>query len=125
MSNAGLTAIGVRGKDSVCFVTQKKVPDKLIDPSSVTSCFALTKYIGLLCTGRPADVRVIVSKAREKAASFRYKWGYEIPVEFLAKMYAHNTSHITQRRPYVLYTYTDTHACMRDDEKRYIPVNLV
>lgn len=96
VSNAGLTAIGVRGKDSVCFVTQKKVPDKLIDPSSVTSCFALTKYIGLLCTGRPADVRVIVSKAREKAASFRYKWGYEIPVEFLAKIMADQAQVQTQ-----------------------------
>ena len=52
MSTAGLTAIGVRGKDSVCFVTQKKVPDKLIEPESVTSCFKLTKYIGVLCTGR-------------------------------------------------------------------------
>ena len=52
VSTAGLTAIGVRGNDSVCFVTQKKVPDKLIEPESVTSCFKLTKYIGVLCTGR-------------------------------------------------------------------------
>ena len=56
VSTAGLTAIGVRGKDSVCFVTQKKVPDKLIEPESVTSCYKLTKYIGVLCTGRPGTI---------------------------------------------------------------------
>ena len=35
-----------------------------------------------------ADIKVIVSKARKEAADFRFKWGYEIPVEYLAKMYA-------------------------------------
>ena len=87
MSTAGLTAIGVRGKDSACFVTQKKVADKLIDPTSVTSIFKVTQQIGILCTGRLADIKSIVSKARKEAADFRFQWGYEIPVEFLSKVY--------------------------------------
>merc|ERR1719453_1722419 len=33
--STGLTAIAVRGKDSCAMVIQKKVPDRLIDPSSV------------------------------------------------------------------------------------------
>lgn len=95
--SVGVTSIGVRGKDSVVFVTQKKVAvsegskgggdldwgfvgallfcfvpknwhhpcdgsvthssglkpsqDKLIDPSSVTRVFKITKYIGMLVTG--------------------------------------------------------------------------
>ncbi|RYR79854.1 hypothetical protein Ahy_A01g004655 isoform B [Arachis hypogaea] len=48
---AGITSIGVRGKDSVCVVTQKKVPDKLLDQTSVTHLFPITKYLGLLATG--------------------------------------------------------------------------
>ncbi|CAL9110613.1 unnamed protein product [Musa textilis] len=34
---SGITSIGVRGKDSVCVVTQKKDPDKLLDQTSVQS----------------------------------------------------------------------------------------
>ncbi|GLJ18923.1 hypothetical protein SUGI_0338380 [Cryptomeria japonica] len=48
---AGITSIGVRGQDSVCVVTQKKVPDKLLDQTSVTHLFPITKFIGLLATG--------------------------------------------------------------------------
>ncbi|KAI3994966.1 hypothetical protein MKX01_019780 [Papaver californicum] len=48
---SGITSIGVHGKDSVCVVTQKKVPDKLLDQSSVTHLFSITKYLGLLATG--------------------------------------------------------------------------
>jgi len=47
----GVTSIGVRGEDSVCVVTQKKVPDKLLDQTSVTHLFPITKFIGLLATG--------------------------------------------------------------------------
>ncbi|KAK6925278.1 Proteasome alpha-subunit, N-terminal domain [Dillenia turbinata] len=32
---AGITSIGVRGKESVCVVTQKKVSDKLLDQTSI------------------------------------------------------------------------------------------
>ncbi|KAK4383042.1 Proteasome subunit alpha type-6 [Sesamum angolense] len=48
---AGITSIGVRGADSVCVVTQKKVPDKLLDQTSITHLFPITKYLGLLATG--------------------------------------------------------------------------
>ena len=36
MKQTGITSIAVRGKDSVVFITQKKVSDKLIDADSVT-----------------------------------------------------------------------------------------
>ncbi|XP_064999535.1 proteasome subunit alpha type-6-like isoform X2 [Musa acuminata AAA Group] len=48
---SGITSIGVRGEDSVCVVTQKKVPDKPLDQTSVTRLFPVTKYLGLLATG--------------------------------------------------------------------------
>ncbi|XP_064954076.1 proteasome subunit alpha type-6 isoform X2 [Musa acuminata AAA Group] len=52
---SGITSIGVRGKDSVCVVTQKKVPDKPLDQTSVTHLFPVTKYLGLLATGMTED----------------------------------------------------------------------
>ena len=41
------SALGVRGVDSVVLVTQKKVPDKLLDASSMTHMFSITDTIGL------------------------------------------------------------------------------
>ncbi|CAK9232423.1 unnamed protein product [Sphagnum troendelagicum] len=93
---AGITSIGVRGKDSVCFVTQKKVPDKLLDQSSVSHLFAITKYIGLLATGMTADAKSLVSHARSEAAEFKFKLGYEIPVDYLAKRLADRSQVYTQ-----------------------------
>ena len=82
------TSLAVRGVDSVCVVTQKKVPDKLVDPSSVTSLFKITKGIGMCTTGVAADSRQLVQEARQKAADFRNKYGYECPVDYLAKVIA-------------------------------------
>ncbi|CAK0779268.1 Polyamine N-acetyltransferase 1 [Coccomyxa viridis] len=93
---AGNTSIAVRGKDSVAVVTQKKVPDKLIDPSSVTHLFKITKYIGMLATGARADARSLVQKARQVAAEFRHTYGYEIPVDYLASRLADQAQVYTQ-----------------------------
>ncbi|KVH97938.1 Proteasome, alpha-subunit, N-terminal domain-containing protein [Cynara cardunculus var. scolymus] len=112
---AGVTSIGVRGKDSVCVVTQKKVPDKLLDPTSVTHLFPVTKFLGLLATGTtgmhlfcckprlnsvwynfPADARTLVQQARNEAAEFRFKYGYEMPVDVLARWIADKSQVYTQ-----------------------------
>ncbi|XP_024363225.1 proteasome subunit alpha type-6 [Physcomitrium patens] len=93
---AGITSIGVRGKDSVCFVTQKKVPDKLLDQTSVTHLFAVTKFIGLLATGMTADAKSLIAHARNEAANFKFDLGYEIPVDYLAKRIADKSQVYTQ-----------------------------
>ncbi|KAF5832195.1 20S proteasome alpha subunit A [Dunaliella salina] len=94
--SCGVTSIGVRGKDSVVFVTQKKVADKLIDPSSVTRVFKITKYIGMLVTGLMPDARSVVQQVRQQAAEFRFKYGYEIPVDYLARVMADKAQVYTQ-----------------------------
>ncbi|XP_058079224.1 proteasome subunit alpha type-6-like [Magnolia sinica] len=93
---SSITSIGVRGKDSVCVVTQKKVPDKLLDQTSVTHLFPITKYLGLLATGMTADASSLVQQARKEAADFRFKWGYEMPVDVLAKWIADKSQIYTQ-----------------------------
>jgi 20S proteasome subunit alpha 1 len=114
---------GLWGPDGIFFWLD--VQDKLLDQSSVSHLFAITKYIGLLATGmtgewnlllanfedvpaawnwgtilkqlyiwlhicclcaiHAADAKSLVSHARSEAAEFKFKLGYEIPVDYLAK----------------------------------------
>ncbi|KAI0006538.1 N-terminal nucleophile aminohydrolase [Xylariaceae sp. FL0662B] len=104
---ANIMSIGVRGKDCAVVLSQKKVPDKLIDPSSVTHIFQISPSVGCVMTGSIADARAFAQRAQGEAAEFRYKYGYEMPCDVLAKRLANISQVYTQRahmRPYGVAT---------------------
>ena len=84
-SASGLTAVGARGKDSVVLISQKKVPDRLVDPTSVTNLYQITPKLAVLLTGRTPDCRSQVTRLRYEANEFKFKYGYPMPVASLAK----------------------------------------
>ena len=94
---AGITTVAVRGSDSAVIISQKKVPDKLLDAASITQCFKITPSIGCVMTGQIADARAAVTRARAEAAEFRYTYGYEMPCDALAKRIANINQVYTQR----------------------------
>eukprot|EP01130_Rhizamoeba_saxonica_P007236 TRINITY_DN2921_c0_g1_i1.p1 TRINITY_DN2921_c0_g1~~TRINITY_DN2921_c0_g1_i1.p1 ORF type:complete len:250 (+),score=73.38 TRINITY_DN2921_c0_g1_i1:37-786(+) len=88
VSNSAITTMAIRGDDCSVIVCQKKVPnlqDQLIDLSTVTHIYTITPEIGCVVTGMTADGRAQVQRARHEAAEFKHKYGYSIPVEYLAK----------------------------------------
>ena len=86
----------MRGASCVCFVTQRKVPDKMVDPASVTHIHRITRRLGMLVTGLHGDARSLVQKARSEAAEFRFKFGYEMPPDYLARVLADQAQVYTQ-----------------------------
>ena len=88
INQAGITAVGLRGTDNSVVVTQKKVPDKLLDPNTITSLFRITHNIGCAIIGIVPDCQSQVQRARYEAAQFKYKYGYEIPIEVLTRRLA-------------------------------------
>ncbi|KAK6433672.1 Proteasome subunit YC7alpha/Y8 (protease yscE subunit 7) [Oleoguttula sp. CCFEE 5521] len=94
---ANITSVGVKGKNCAVVLSQKKVPDKLIDPASVSYVYRLSPSVGCVMTGSIADARASVTRARGEAAEFRYKFGYEMPCDVLAKRIANINQVYTQR----------------------------
>ncbi|SCV43601.1 probable SCL1-20S proteasome subunit YC7ALPHA/Y8 (alpha1) [Fusarium fujikuroi] len=90
---ANIMSVGVRGKDCAVVLSQKKVP--------------LSPSVGCVITGSIADARAFAQRAQGEAAEFRYKYGYEMPADALAKRLANISQVYTQRaymRPYGVAT---------------------
>lgn len=51
INSSGITTIGVKSKSAAVIISQKKVPDKLLDPSSVTTVYKVSRGIGCVMTG--------------------------------------------------------------------------
>jgi len=111
----GDTSIGIRGTDSVCLITTKRVEDKLIDPSSVSRMFKITPTIGCLVTGRYPDARALIYKSRQIAADFKFDNGFDIPVHYLAQEVANYNQMFTQHA-YKRVAGVSMLFCAMDDE---------
>eukprot|EP01015_Nassula_variabilis_P000476 TRINITY_DN1024_c0_g2_i1.p2 TRINITY_DN1024_c0_g2~~TRINITY_DN1024_c0_g2_i1.p2 ORF type:complete len:250 (-),score=54.12 TRINITY_DN1024_c0_g2_i1:126-875(-) len=84
VKTSGLTSIGVRGDTCAVVCGEKKVPDRLMDASTITNIHNITQNLGVITTGIPADAKAVVTRLRQEAAQYRYENGHTIPVDVLA-----------------------------------------
>jgi len=88
INQGGLTAVGVRGDTASVIVIQKKVPDKLIDPDTMSRVWQINGGTGCVVCGLSADSRSYVTRARYEATNFHYKNAYTMPTDLIAKRMA-------------------------------------
>lgn len=81
----GTTAVGVRAKDGVVLLVDKRVSSRLVVPSSIEKIFAIDTHIGCATSGLVADARALVDRARVEGQMNRVTYDEPIPIETLVK----------------------------------------
>ncbi|CAI4224305.1 unnamed protein product [Auanema sp. JU1783] len=96
ISSTNLTAVAVKGVDTAVIAVQKRVPDGLIVADSVSSVHHLSPTVGCCVVGMIPDGKFQVYRAQSEASEFKYKNGYDMPCELLAKRMADKNQYYTQ-----------------------------
>jgi proteasome alpha subunit len=99
----GTTAVGIKAKDGVVLIVDKRVSSKLLEPSSIEKIFKIDEHIGVASSGLVGDARALVDRARIECQINRVSYDEEIEVEALAKKLCDHMQTLTQYggiRPY-------------------------
>ena len=99
----GTTAVGIKAKDGVVLIVDKRVSSKLLEPSSIEKIFKIDEHIGVASSGLVGDARVLVDRARIECQINRVSYDEPIEVDVLAKKLCDHMQTLTQYggiRPY-------------------------
>jgi proteasome alpha subunit len=81
----GTTTVGIKFKDGVVLIIDKRIASQLIEPRSIEKIFKIDDRIGCATSGLVADARVLVDRARIEAQINRITYNENISVEILVK----------------------------------------
>ena len=99
----GTTAVGIKAKDGVVLIVDKRVSSKLLEASSIEKIFKIDEHIGVASSGLVGDARSLVDRARVECQINRVSYDEPIEVEALAKKLCDHMQTLTQYggiRPY-------------------------
>ena len=81
----GTTTVGLKFKDGVVLIIDKRISSRLIEPSSIDKIFKIDEHVGCATSGLVADARVLVDRARIEAQINKITYAEKIQVEVLVK----------------------------------------
>ena len=81
----GTTTIGLKYKNGVILMVDKRLSSKLVEPGSIEKIYDVDDYIGCATSGLVADARILIEEARKKAQQHKITYGENIAVEVLVK----------------------------------------
>src|SRR3972149_6608565 len=77
----GTTTVGLKFKDGVVLLADKKLQSKLTEPHSIEKIAQVDEHIGVATSGLVADARVLVDFARVVAQINKVTYDEKISVE--------------------------------------------
>jgi proteasome alpha subunit len=99
----GTTAVGIKAKDGIVLIVDKRVSSKLLEASSIEKIFKIDEHIGVASSGLVGDARALVDRARVECQINRVSYDEPIEVEALSKKLCDHMQSLTQYggiRPY-------------------------
>jgi 20S proteasome subunit alpha 2 len=81
----GKTSIGIKAKNGVVLITDKKIQNKLVDVQQVKKLEKVSPSVGFVYSGVGPDYRVLVKKARKQAQAYFLQYRALKPVKALVQ----------------------------------------
>lgn len=81
----GTTTVGLKFRDGVVLIVDKRITSRLVEPSSIEKIFMLDDHVGCATSGLVADARSLVDRARIDAQMNRVTYDEPISVLSLVK----------------------------------------
>lgn len=99
----GSTAMGIRFKNGVTLISDKRVRSRLVEQNSLEKIQLIDDYVASVTSGLVADARVLIDYARIAAQQEKITYGSLVNIENLVKKVADQMQQYTQYggvRPY-------------------------
>ncbi len=99
----GTTTAGLKFRDGVILVCDKRIASRLIIPESIEKIFKIDEHVGFATSGLVADARQLVDRARVECQVNRITFAAPVPVDALSKKICDFKQSFTQyggARPY-------------------------
>ena len=81
----GTTTVGLKFKDGVALIVDKRIASRLIESRSIEKIFQIDEHIGCATSGLVADARVLVDYARMLAQINKVTYAEKMDIETLVK----------------------------------------